>query len=96
MVFNFQTDQKLVMELKLRDTIHEYEKDIVKLISMDNTFHKYFCVLLDSYTQNNDERITKLEKKYENLESIGHHSFYTNDGWYSKDIYCNLNLYKIE
>lgn len=96
LVYEHNRNIHTVIELKLRDTYSEYKKDIKKLMSMSDSFNRYFLVLLDSFTENNDERLTKLESEFTNLKPVDHHPFPTNDTWYGKQVYCNLNLYKIQ
>lgn len=84
------------VEVKLRNNISAYKADIEKLRRLDNNSVKIFCVLLDSFTPQNDSRITELEKQYSgSLHHIGHHSFPTWNDWYIKQVFCNLNLYSI-
>jgi hypothetical protein len=89
-------DTYVLIELKLRDTIEAYKADIEKLRRLNIASEKFFCVLLDSFTPSNDDRLNKLEKEYSNnLILIGHHVFPTWNNWYKKQIFCNLNLYSI-
>lgn len=86
-----------VIELKLRGTYDSYKADIEKLKRLKIPSKKYFCVLLDSFTKNNDVRLLKLEQEYKDrLTKIGHYSFPTWNNWYQRQIYCNLNLYRID
>jgi len=86
-----------VFEFKLRDTIDAYKADIEKLLRLERPgLNKYFCVLLDSFTESNDDRLVKLEKEYkENLKRIGQTSFCTKQNWYKSQVYCVLNLYEV-
>jgi len=94
-VFNV-SDKSIALELKLRDTEPYYKADVEKLISLPDNIDKYFCVLLDSYSDDNDKRITHIQNEYNDiLKSIGHHSFETWNNWYKKQVYCNLNLFSI-
>lgn len=87
----------IVIELKLRDTYQSYEDDIKKLLNLQGNFTKYFCVFLDSFSKSNDERLTNLENNYkEKLIKVGHFSFKTWNNWYQNQVYCNLNLYRVE
>ena len=89
-------EQLTVIELKLRGTYDSYKADIEKLKRLKISSDKYFCVLLDSFTANNDERLLKLEQEFkEQLNKIGHYSFPTWNNWYQRQIYCNLNLYQL-
>lgn len=89
-------NRHVVIELKLRDTGDAYGADINKLKLLSATDEKYFCVLLDSFTDQNDERLLNLEQQNQgHLRKIGHYSFPTWNNWYKNQIYCNLNLYKI-
>lgn len=87
-----------VMELKLRNNYAAYKADIDKLLRLSNTkCKKYFCVLLDSFTDKNDERLNKLEDEYKGeIIRIKNKSFKTNQNWYKREIYCVLNLYRVE
>ena len=85
-----------VIELKIRDNIHSYKRDIEKLKRLNLNAEKFFCVLLDSFTPTNDGRLNELEKEYPNtILRVGHHPFQTLDDRYRKQIFCNLNLYLI-
>lgn len=85
-----------VIELKLRGTYESYKADIEKLKRLKIQSDKYFCVLLDSFTKENDNRLLKLEEEYHQvLTKIGHTSFPTWNNWYRQQVYCNLNLYKV-
>lgn len=86
-----------VIELKLRDKYDAYKADIEKLIRLDlPECRRYFCVLLDSFTKSNDERLLKLESEYsENISRIDQSSFEVNQDWYKKQVYCVLNLYEV-
>ena len=86
-VFEFGDKNCLVIELKLRDTFDKYNADILKQERLvtneeDTKYFKYFCVLLDSFTEQNDERIDKLDKAH-NLVKIGHYPFPTKQDWYT-------------
>lgn len=86
-----------VIELKLRKTYYSYKLDIEKLKRLDGNYNRYFCVLLDSFSENNDDRLRKLELEFKGLLfNIGHHSFKTWNNWYENQIFCNLNLYSIK
>ena len=86
----------MVIELKLRATYNAYKRDVLKLQRIKQVPYKYFCVLLDSFLEDNDERIKKLyEIKGVNLSKVGHSSFPTKQHWYASQIYCNLDLIKV-
>ena len=85
-----------VIELKLRGTYDSYKADIEKLKRLKDGHRKYFCVLLDSFTEQNDDRLIKIENEYlRGINKVGHISFPTWNNWYQRQIYCNLNLYEI-
>jgi len=89
-------DRYIVIELKLRGTYDSYKADIEKLKRLDAKHQRFFCVLLDSFSEQNDERLIKLENEYINqITRIGHASFPTWNNWYQRQIYCNLNLYEV-
>jgi hypothetical protein len=100
-VFEQKTDTEnkiiSVIELKLRDTYDAYKADIVKLLRLNlPDCKRYFCVLLDSFTQENDDRLRKLESEFPgNIKQIGQNSFKVNQNWYKKQVYCVLNLYEV-
>lgn len=95
--FKFGSDDFLFMEVKLRDTFAAYKADIEKLKRLNLVSQKLFCVLLDSFTSENDSRLCELQKEFgDNLLQVGHHSFPTWNDWYKKQIFCNLNLYSIK
>ncbi len=86
----------IVIELKLRGTYNSYKADIEKLRRLKGKYRKYFCVLLDSFTEQNDGRLIKIENEYANgIERVGHYAFPTWNNWYQRQVYCNLNLYEI-
>lgn len=90
------TNKYKVIELKLRDNYDAYRKDIIKLLKLPENYSKYFCVLLDSFSTTNDERLIRLESEFKgNIECIGHFSFPTWNNWYEKGIHCNINLYSV-
>lgn len=93
----FEVDRtNTVIELKLRDNIYAYKADIEKLKRLPENTCKFFCVLLDSFSENNDARLINLELEYQNqIKRIGHHAFPTWNDWYAKKIFCNINLYQI-
>ncbi len=94
---SFKTaDNHVVIELKLRDTRYAYQADIEKLKMLPATDEKYFCVLVDTIADKYDGRADYLKTKYENeIINVGHHSFPTWDNWYSSEVHCHLNLYKL-
>lgn len=89
--------EMMVMEIKLRDNYNSYKADIEKLLHpVIQKSNKYFCVLLDSFKPENDERLTKIENEYKGkLRRVNQKSFKTNQDWYNKQIYCVLNLYRV-
>lgn len=89
-------DKKIAIELKLRDTIDYYKADVEKLSKLPEDIEKYFCVLLDSYTENNDIRLINLESEFSgNVNVVGYHSFPTWNNWGNSNLFCNLNLYSV-
>jgi len=86
-----------VFEFKLRDTVDAYKKDINKLLLLNKPdCRKFFCVLLDSFSKANDDRLKNLEKEYSSqLKLIDKTSFPVNQDWYRKQVYCILNLYEV-
>lgn len=56
------SDRTIAIELKLRGTLGKYKADIEKLSKLPDNIDKYFCVLLDSFSENNDERVFKLQQ----------------------------------
>jgi hypothetical protein len=93
----FELDHtKVVFEVKLRNNIEAYRSDILKLRKLPANHLKYFIVLLDSFTQENDTRLVGLELEFkQTILNMGHSSFPTWNNWYQKQVYCNLNLYQI-
>jgi len=86
-----------VIELKVRNNYDAYKADIEKLKKLPDNYCKYFCVLLDSFSDNTDDRLNKLENEYgDSLIGIGHHPFKTWNNWYSKQIFCHFKLYRID
>lgn len=86
-----------VIELKLRDTVDAYQKDIDKLKVLGLKYTKLFCVLIDTFDKENDLRIRKLE---ENNFGVLHRIsdfliFKTIQDWYKKDVFCVVGLWKI-
>ena len=89
-------NKQIVIEVKIRDDIHSYKRDIEKLNRLKTNSQKFFCVLLDSFAETNDKRLIELENFYGNsISKIGQHAFPTWDVIYKKQIFCNLNLYLI-
>ncbi|MBS1600428.1 MAG: hypothetical protein JST75_19520 [Bacteroidetes bacterium] len=89
-------DTYLVIELKLRDTIFAYQADIEKLKRLPATYEKFFCVLIDKIKGKNDGRLEHLKSDYKNeITHIEHHCFQTWNDWYSSEVCCHLNLYKV-
>ena len=89
-------DSNIIVELKLRDTGYSYQADIEKLNRLPATDEKFFCVLVDTIENKYDGRLDNLQSKYENeIINIGHHSFPTWNNWYSSQVHCHLNLYKL-
>jgi hypothetical protein len=96
-VFNTHDGMYIVIELKLRNNYDAYKADIEKLKKLPDNYCKYFCVLLDSFSDSTDDRLIKLKKHYgDSLRGLGHHSFKTWNNWYSKQIFCHLKLYRID
>ena len=90
-------DVDTVIELKLRSDIYHYKADIEKLKMLPLYGNKFFCVLLDSFSEENDGRLKRLEEEYAHqIHSVGHFAFLTWNDWYSEQIFCNLNLYEIK
>ena len=86
----------MVIELKLRSTYDAYKRDIMKLQRIKEVPYKYFCVLLDSFIEDNDERVKNLYNiEGVNLVQIDHRFFKTKQDWYASQVYCNLNLIKV-
>jgi len=96
-VFNLGNEQ-LIIELKMRNTYDSYEKDITKLMRLQNNGgikqHKYFCALVDAFKDKEDGRLQKLITE-QNLKDNRHISFETKKYSYQSDIYCHLILLKI-
>ncbi len=89
-------DTTIVFEIKLRGNIEDYRSDVFKLSKLPLAHRKYYIVLLDSFTEENDSRLTRLESELqETMVNIGHASFATWNNWYKKQVYCNLNVYQI-
>lgn len=86
-----------VIEVKLRDTVHAYQRDINKLKALDGNHRKFFCALIDTFDKENDPRIKTLEE--ENSESVSRVDdfmiFKTNQDWYVKDIYCVVGFWEV-
>ena len=89
-------DKYTIIELKIGDNIHSYKRDVEKLKRLSINAEKFFCVLLDSFTDTNDNRLIELESQYGNIISkIAHYQFPTWNKFYKKQIFCNINLYLI-
>ena len=97
--FVFMTkNNTYVFELKLRDTIHAYSSDVVKLKKLGTGFTKLFLALVDSWQtdQENDERIVALENKHQDLNRASNFvSFPTNQDRYKGQICCTVGLWEI-
>jgi len=97
----FETKTELfVFEIKVRDTYHSYEKDIIKLSNIkfykNKKVSKYFIALIDSWSdgENQDPRIGYLNNR-ENLNLINLKSIPTIKYDYNKEIVCSFGIWKI-
>lgn len=96
-VFDFDEDKRLVIELKVRDTYNAYEKDIQKLKLLkngDKQYIRFFCALIDTINREKDGRIQFLTNNY-NLNNGFQSEFDTAKQGYTSNIKCNLILIKI-
>ncbi|MDX2190326.1 MAG: hypothetical protein SFY32_10710 [Bacteroidota bacterium] len=93
-LYKIDSKYNTVIELKIRQDYYSYEADIEKLLKLPSNMNRYFCVLVDSFSNQNDARITKLFEKYE-MEKIGSFDFETWNERYVKQVYCIINLFKV-
>lgn len=96
-VFDYDENKRLVIELKVRDTYNAYEKDIQKLKLLKNDekqYIRFFCALIDTINREKDGRIQFLTKNY-NLNNGFQSEFDTAKQGYTSNIKCNLILIKI-
>lgn len=93
----FKTNDHLtVLELKLRGTFDAYKADLEKLKRLKMPCDRIFCVGVDCFSATNDDRITRIEQEYAaEIHKIGHFSFPTWNNWYQRQVYFNLNLYRL-
>lgn len=94
-IFKIDHNCTIVIELKIRDKINSYKRDIEKLKRCEYHGYKFFCVLADSFKPTKDNRLIELENFYQrSILKIDHHAFST---WsiYKKQTFCCLNLYLI-
>ena len=93
----FKVDNKYsIIELKIRDNIHSYKSDVDKLKRLKLNANKFFCVLVDTFTDTTDKRLINLENDYgNNIVKVGGVSFQTWNNLYKKNVFCILNLYSI-
>ena len=90
--------ENIYVELKLADTYHEYEDDIQKLLSIPTPdAKKYFCVLLDSFSPENDDRLIRLEEEFRDriVAKDNLPGFEAKTG-YKKQTYCCINLFQVQ
>ncbi len=87
-----------VIEIKLRDTIDSYQRDINKLKLLDFKHNKLFCALIDTFDKENDLRIKRFEDdNFGGLNRVDDFViFKTKQDWYKKDVYCVLGLWTIK
>ena len=92
-------DLTYVFEIKLRDTYHAYNSDVIKLKKLDDRkYVKYFVALIDAWEKDreNDPRVTELEKLHPDLSRISKiESFKSNQDRYVGDICCALGIWKV-
>ena len=97
--FQLENERVLAFELKLRQTIHDYQSDIDKLKKLDSKkYDKYFVALVDSWAKDreNDARIIGLEKNNPELNRIAaFKSFPTAQTRYSGNITCTLAVWNV-
>jgi hypothetical protein len=97
-VFEIEENKSVLMELKLRDTIHAYALDIEKLKAQPIAHTKYFIALVDGWESENieDPRIIGLEERYSELNRIAEFkSFKTKNKRYVKPIICTVAVWSI-
>lgn len=97
-LFEITENKSVLIELKLRDTIHAYALDIEKLKAQPIEHTKYFIALVDAWeSENNDDpRIKGLEEKYSELNRIAEFkSFKTKNKRYVKPINCTVAVWSI-
>ena len=93
----FKSDESYtIIELKIRDNIHSYKTDIAKLQSLGKKGRKFFCVIVDSFSSTNDNRLIELEKDTETIFRVGRFAFPTWNNRYKQKVFCILNLYSIK
>jgi len=89
-------DKYSIIELKIRDNVHSYKADVEKLKRLKLNAEKFFCVLVDSFTNTNDNRLRELENCFGNtISNVGYFAFPTWNNLYKKQFFCILNLYLI-
>ena len=95
----FKVENEIIyLELKLADTYDQYRDDIQKLRSIrEANAKKYFCVLLDSFSEENDDRLIKLENEFSNVILSKKHEkgFKAQSERYIRQTYCCINLYEV-
>ena len=93
----FETkENKVVIELKIRDTKYAYESDIKKLKRLGDEYEKFFCVLLDSIANKPDGRADYVISKYkEELSLVNEFPFRTSYSPYKSPTECHLMLFQI-
>lgn len=96
-VFEIEDKQRqTIIEVKIRDDIHSYIRDIEKLKDLKIIGEKFFCVLVDTSPPKNDGRLTELDKYCDTISRIDGFSFPTWNDRYESQIFCNLNLYLVK
>lgn len=99
LIFQINSSEQYVIELKIRNTIDSYIRDIEKLLRLDSHINKYFCVIADSFNPHSDERLDILENESvytNNIKKVGEVFFKTWPLHYKKDIYAILKLYEVK
>ncbi len=85
---------EVVIEFKMDDTSHKYLRDIKKLRSLKGNFKKYFCSLKWVFTDQVEDFLSKLKKKFDS-KLIGHKTIGTSVGSSKRGDQCLLILWEV-
>lgn len=88
-------NRKVVFELKLRDTSHAYNADVEKLKRLTEIEEKFFCVLLDKIKDDDGRLLNLVSMSQSAINNVGQYNFPTWNNWYSSNVSCSLNLFKV-
>lgn len=97
-ILEYDNSKKVYIELKMSNTYHSYEKDIIKLSQIKEAkCIKLFCALIDVFKSvgPNDERIKNMDSLVSIKKVLQSEPFDTKYDRYSQDMQCIVGIWQV-